>query len=517
MKKKGFLKKNKGKNMNSFLNTVKKMSNFTETENGASAHKSTLDKVYDMFAFGGAYRSRNDEDVILLFKNALEADETLALKCLFYLRDIRGGQGERRFFRVCMHWLAKNYPEIAIRNIPNFVEYGRWDDLYCLIGTTPEVQEEALSFMKKQLALDIQSVASGENVGISLLAKWMKSENASSEETKTLATITRKYMGLSHKEYRKVLSRLRTRINIVEKLMSENRWNEIEFDKIPSKAGLVYRNAFAHKDIIADKYAEFISNKNTKVNTSTLYPYEIVQKVTEKIKWRDNLNMTETEREVLNKYWEQQKDILEGKKCKMMCVIDTSGSMTGGYGVAPINVAISLGMYTAERIGEPFKNHFITFASRPQFIEIEGVDFVDKVRRIYAQNLVDNTNLKATFDLLKETLLDNSTSIEDAPDTLVVISDMEIDRGSYWGRNSMKTDMELLRDEWAAAGLKLPHLVYWNVCARNNIILDETDNDMVTYVSGCSPIIFESILKGKSGKDLMLDKLLYSGRYDNVG
>lgn len=500
--------------MNSFINSLKKETNYILTENEAVTHSSTLNAVYDLFALGGAYRNRSDEDCILLFKKAFEENETLALKCLFYLRDIRGGAGERRFFKVCMNWLAKEYPEAAFRNLDNVPEYGRWDDLYALVGT--KLENDVFDLFQSQLNKDLISLKENNNEGVSLLAKWLKSENASSFETKQLGNKTRQYFGWSHKKYRKNLSALRTRINIVEKLMSEGQWDKINFAKIPSKAGLIYRNAFAHNDLTKERYADFINNRETKVNAGTLYPYEIVNKVTREISYQ-NINLDNIERETLNKYWENQKDYLNGKPCKIMCVIDTSGSMTGGKNITPIDVAISLGMYCGERIGEPFKNYFISFSSRPQLIEIEGIDFCDKIRRIYQKNLCENTDLKAVFDMLLNMYKSGSVRIEDMPEQLVVISDMEIDKMSYWRDNSrMKTDMELLRQEWENNGLKFPKLYYWNVDARQNNILDDSENPNVTFISGCSPIIFQSVIEGKSGLQIMLDKLLYSGRYDNV-
>ena len=500
--------------MNTFMDSLIRTTNFTETENGAVAHKSTLNKVYDMFALGGAYRNRTDEDCILLFKNAIKEDETLALKCLFYLRDIRGGQGERRFFRVCFNWLAKNYPEIARRNLINIAEYGRYDDLYCVVGTP--VEKDMFALIKEQLEKDIASMNESEKAGVSLLAKWLKSENASSKETKMLGNKTRIALGLTHKAYRETLSALRTRINIVEKLMSENKFNEIEYSKIPSKAGLIYRNAFAKRD--AERYKEFINNKETKVNACANYPYEMVREVSKHLNhyyWQEDYKWTEEERNALQKYWDNQKDYLQEKPCKIMGVIDTSGSMTNCRNgkVAPIDVAISIGMYAAERVGGPFKDHFITFASQPQLIKVEGIDFVDKVKRIYDKNLVDNTNLRAAFDLIKNIALQPGVNRDDVPNTLVVVSDMEIDCGSFWrDEHIRKTEMESIRDEWKSLGLPMPHLVYWNVDARNNLILD---SDEATYVSGCSPVIFESILTGKSGWDLCYDKLM-SERYEQV-
>lgn len=136
--------------LNSMLENMKEVNNYKYTENGAIAYKSTMNKVMDLFAFGGAYRNRSDDDCILLFKEAFEEDALLALKCLFYFRDCRGGQGERRFFRVCYRWLAKNYPEIARKNLEKIPCFGRYDDIYCLFGTP--LEEDALKFIKKEIA-----------------------------------------------------------------------------------------------------------------------------------------------------------------------------------------------------------------------------------------------------------------------------------------------------------------------------------------------------------------------------
>lgn len=483
------------------MNGLIDATNFGYTENMALTHKSTLSKVYDMFALGGAYRNRTDEDCVLLFKNAYEEDRNLALKCLFYLRDIRGGQGERRFFRLCFNWLCSTYPEVALGLLNHVAEYGRWDDLLYATRNTP-VYNQALYIIKYQLALDLECKTP------SLLAKWMPSENASSYETKMVANEIREYLGFTHKQYRKLLSTLRARINVLERLMSANEWDKIEFDKIPSKAGLIYKNAFARRDIIAKKYETFAKSAETKVNAKALYPYEVVQKATGKIShWiMSNINISETDRAMIEKYWNNLPDYLNGEPCSMMCVVDTSGSMTRGRAsVAPIDVAISLGMYCAERIGGAFKNHYISFSAVPQLIEIEGVDFVDKVRRIYQTNLCQNTNIEATFDLLLKTA--KKSKIEDIPKTIVIISDMQIDSMAYgnWTEYDAATEMERIRAKWNAEGIECPRLVYWNVNASKNTILDNGPN--VSFVSGCSPVIFEQIIRGVTGYDLMLAKL----------
>ena len=498
--------------MNTFMNQLKNNTNYGYTENGAVKKVTTGSAVYDMFAMGAAYRTRSDADCILLFKNAFEEDETLALKCLFYIRDCRGGQGERRFFRVCMRWLAENHPERAAALAEYVPEYGRYDDWFKIYFGTP-VEGQVIKMMKSQLSTDMFC----KKNAVSLLAKWMPSENASSKETIRMAKEIRIAFGISAKEYRQMLSKLRAKINVLERLMSANRWDEIEFDKIPSKAGLVYKNAFARRDIIAKKYERFAKDKTTKVNASTLYPYEVVAKAMQHMGrggWYSNysLNIDEVDRAMINKYWENLPDYLDGKDCSMMCVVDTSGSMVRSDAAAPINVAISLGLYCAERIGGPFKNHYISFSARPQLIKTEGTDFVDKVYRIYRTNLCENTDLPAVFDLLLATAKRPGVKASDIPKTIVVISDMEIDsgsgsywRGNGWTKNSASTEMEKIRQRWAAAGLKMPKLVYWNVDARNNTILDAGPN--VTFVSGMSPVIFKQVLTGKTGYDLMIETI----------
>ena len=500
--------------MNTFLNGMKTATNYTLTENGAVTHKSTMDGLMDLFAMGAAYRSRTDEDVIMLFKDAFDADPVYALKCLFYIRDVRGGQGERRFFRVATKWLASYNTDAMQRNLIHVPEFGRWDDLFVFIGTPLETQ--TLNIVKHQLALDVQCKTP------SLLGKWMPSENTSSAKTRKTAAKVRAFMGMTPKQYRKTLSVLRARINVLERLMSEGRWDEIEFDKIPSKAGLKYKNAFARHDIERMKrnpevktYADFAKDTTTKVNAKDLYPYEVVDKAVHCF----HTNMDNTDRLMVNKFWDNLANYFNGKSLNALAVVDTSGSMTWSGGAAkPINVAISLGMYCAERAKGPFAGHYVSFASRPQLIEVKGVDFVDKVRRIYSANLCDNTNIEATFDMLLTTALQNGCSQSDLPENIIVISDMEFDaaRGYYSrGNNNVKTLMEGIREKWARHGYRMPKIIYWNVNARQDNIPEDIGVGDISFVSGMSPSIFDTILSGKTGYMLMMEKL-NSPRYEVI-
>jgi hypothetical protein len=508
-------------NKNKLLNAVKEATNVTRTENGAVTRKTTMSALLELFGTGATYRTRSESDCIVLFQKAFDENPVYALKCLFYLRDARGGQGERRFFRVVTKWLADNKTAAMKRNLKYVPEFGRWDDLYVFVGTA--LEKDAFDLMGEQFVLDLQCKTP------SLLAKWLKSENTSSADSRALATKTRKTFGLTPREYRKSLSVLRARINVLERLMSAGQWDKIEFDKIPSKAGLVYRNAFARHDVERMKakvevqsYADFVQDKNTKVNAKALYPYEVVAKATDYTGmnrgwyWSENGGRNDpVERAAINKYWDNLEDYINGASLDALCMIDTSGSMWGTDASAPINVAISIGLYAAERARGPFHGNYISFSSRPQLIETYGSDFVDKVKRIYSTNLCENTNIEAAFDMLLNTAIKSRCRQSDLPKTIIVVSDMQFDaqRGRYGSSNA--TLMENIAYKWQRAGYQMPELVYWNVQARGNNVIPMQAKDGITFVSGFSPVLFEQIMKGKTGYDLMMDKL-NSERYECI-
>lgn len=351
---------------------------------------------------------------------------------------------------------------------------------------------------------------------IGLIFKWLKSENTSSKESCKLGTLTRKKLGLSAKQYRKMLSWGRKKTKVLERIMSDNDWDSIDFSKIPSRAGMIYRNAFAKHDIERQKagkatYESFIKNTSTKVNAKTLYPYECVAEAVKAMHadcWycsSANVPLDDLNRLAVNKYWENLTDYFNGANFNGIAVVDTSGSMTGSQASAPINVAISLGLYCAEHNKGPFAGHYISFSSRPQWIATEGVDFCDKVDRIYRTNLCENTDIEATFDLLLKIALRPDVKKEDIPQNVIIISDMEFDAARQWKGNS-GTLMEHIADKWRTWGLKMPNLIFWNVQARQNNI-PMTVKDGITFVSGFSPVLFEQIMKGKTAIDLMLDVL----------
>jgi hypothetical protein len=307
--------------------------------------------------------------------------------------------------------------------------------------------------------------------------------------------------------------------------MSAGKWDEIAFDKIPSKAGFIYKNAFARHDIqrleaATQTYAEFVKDKTTSFNTKDLYPYEIVSQALHAYRgyrFRDP-DINDIERLTINKYWDNYLNTINEFTFNGLAVVDTSGSMIG----TPMDVAISLGIICAKKAQGPFKDHYISFSSRPQLIKVEGVDFVDTVGRIYSTNLCENTNIVATFDLLLKTAMQNHCTQEEIPENIIIISDMEFDSATrdYWSRhdvevskNNIETVLEAQSNKWATCGYKMPNLIFWNVDARHNNI--PMLGNTVSYVSGMSPSIYQSIATGKTGYELMMDKL-NAERYDRV-
>ena len=478
--------------------------NFTTTENGALTHKTTLNSVLDFFSLGGAVRTRSEDDIIDLFSKAYNEDKLLALKTLFYLRDVRNGQGERDTPRKCLTWLSNIDKDVVVKNIKNIPEFGRWDDLFALDNTASET--ELYKFISKQLKQDLKSLKNGESV--SLLAKWLPSISTSSKETRKLAKKVSSKLGLTHKEYRKTLSSLRSKIDIVETHLCEKEYSRIDYEKVPSKAGLLYRKAFSKND--ANRYVKYLNdvkNGDKKINSSTLYPHDIVSAIANS-QGNDNTS--------LELQWNSLPDYSDGKPQKVITLVDISGSMStqisNNSRIRAVDVSVALGLYFSERIQGPFKDHFITFESNSRLVKVSGniSQRIDTTFRLGSD--MGSTDLQRAFELILDSAVANNVSKEDMPDTILCISDMEFNQGT-----SGYTNHKQIKNKYAKAGYDMPRIVYWNVNARNNQSPVKKDTENTVLVSGYSPSILKTILSSKdhSPLDLMLE-VLNKDRYDLV-
>ena len=482
------------------LKYLKQEANSTVTENGALTHITTESDCLDLFATIGALRRESDSEIIDRFTRAYTENRDIAMKLLFFARDIRGGLGERRVFKVILNWLANNEPASVRKNLVHIAEYGRFDDILTLIGTPCE--KEALDVLKAQFEADNSALANGGEV--SLLAKWLPSVNASNRETIIYAKKIAKHFGLNDASYRKALVALRARIRIIENNLREKDYS-FDYSKQPSKAMYKYRKAFIRND--EERYNQFISKVNegsAKLHASTLMPYEIITPFFRK-------NVSDEERKAINATWISQEDF--GNDENTLVVIDGSGSMYSYCDPIPASVALSLGIYFAERNTGAFKNHFITFSEKPQLVEIKGEDILDKVRYCHSYNEVANTNIQKVFELILKTAIKNNLPESDLPSKIVIVSDMEFD---YCAEGASLTNFARAKKMFEDAGYKLPDVVFWNVASRNRQQPVTKNEQGVALVSGCTPRLFSMIASGTMNPYAFMLEVVESERYSRI-
>lgn len=476
-----------------FIKGIKNEVNETLTENGAVAYRTTNSDLLDLFAVIGALRKRPSQEIETKFIKAFAEDNLLAMKMLFYARNVRGGLGERRTFRILIKYMATYHAEVMRKNIALVPIFGRWDDLYEFVGTP--IEDDMFALIKEQLTADLYAFEAGKS--ISLLAKWLKSTSGVSIESAKLGKLTAKKLHYSYKEYRQILSKLRKQLNIVERNMSADEWNKIVYREVPSLAMKKYRNAFKEHDLIEFKqYIEKVKSGEEKINAKTLYPYDIMEAAGLDDNWRSSSMSLSKWDEVLEEQWKALPNYVEGEN-NILVMADTSGSMSG----RPMCTSVGLAMYFAERNKGPWHDCFLTFASKPSFIQLKGSSLAEKIRNI--PSIVDNTNIEAAFNLVLETAINNKLTQEDMPKAIVIISDMEFDSatGTYYGYSeqaSVYAKQNKLMDEIAmrfqAYGYIIPKIVYWNVDSRQDTYHAVCEQKNIAMVSGQSVSAFRTVL-----------------------
>lgn len=487
--------------MSNYLSQLKIQSNLTYTENGAKTLRSAGSSVLDLFGTIGALRHADSQDILRRFIRAYAEDHLLAMKILFYARDIRGGLGERRTFQLILLWLADNEPDVIKKNLKLIPEFGRWDDLMVLFDT--ECEAAAVQTIRDQLDKDWENLKNGESV--SLLGKWMPSINVSDPVKRRLALKLADRLNMRPAEYRKMLSKLRAAIDLTENYLREMNYSLMDYEKQPSKAMLKYRKAFLRND--GENYQEYlrkVSSGQAKMNTGTLMPYELTLKV---MKGRPSAE----ERKALDVTWNALPDYCDGRNA--IAVIDGSGSMHGGVNPRPIDVALSLGIYFAEHNTGPFHNHFITFSENPCLVEIKGADLMEKVWYCATYNEVANTNIERVFELILQTALSTHAAQRDMPETVYIISDMEFDSCT---EDADLTNFEYAEQIFKANGYQLPQLVFWNVQSRHHQMPVSMNDQGVALVSGASASIFSMVMAGCLDPYSYMLKVLNAERYQGI-
>lgn len=507
--------------------------NVSVTENGALGYKTTGKKLLD-FNFAVSSMRRWDEKTIeSRFAEVCAEDLNLAVVWLFFSRDIRGkGMGERRIFRVCLKYLAINFPEKVVKVLKLVPEYGRWDDLFdlCDDSIPKTVQDELFSIIREQFRSDVFNLRNQKS--ISLMAKWLPSINSHSKKTRANAKRIVKGLGIKDRQYQTLCSRLRGYLNVVETKMSANEWGDIVYRDVPSRANLNYNSAFLrHDEYRRRKFLEKVEKGETKVNAGALFPHDIVHKYgfgrmgsiwgAREAEVDDNLEAA----------WKALPDYVKGCGGSTLVVADGSGSMTSNVdprsGLTAIEVCNALAIYFAERASGAFKNTYITFSSSPSIVNIGNGTLLSKLRIALAHDECSNTNIEATFDLILETAIKNRMKQEDLPKNILIITDGEFDAMTgpcSWGFYNREKDFKApnnalfndIKRRFKEAGYDMPRLIFWNVASRTNTIPLKENALGVALVSGFSPAIANMVLSNKLDPWVCLLEALADKRYEPV-
>lgn len=443
----------------SYLDDLKTEANYTHTLNGAKTHGSTGDACLDFFAVAGGMRYRRPADQICLFDRAYIETPDLAMKLLFHLRDIRGGMGERKLFRTLLRHVAFAWPESAGKNAAYVAEFGRWDDLLCLLGTP--AAGAAAEVICRQLEEDEAALkrreAGEENAHISLLAKWLPSDNTSSFRTRQAAQQLISALGMDRKEYRRRVTALRARIGLTERQLTKKHPEKVNYEAVPAQAMLKYREAFRKKD--GSRFASYLEDVRSgkkKIHADVLFPYELLRPFFRTDLWTGGKIKGA---DALEQLWNH----LPGSVANVnaISVVDTSGSMYCGCGaLLPALVSQAMGLYCAERCQGVFHNHLITFESTPHLVEIHGECLRDKLAYIGCLPWGGSTNLEAVFDLILDTAVKHGARQEEMPQVLYIFSDMEFNCAM---KNADKTVYENARERFEKRGYAMPAVVFHNV------------------------------------------------------
>lgn len=448
--------------MNQLIQSFDTEANKTTTLNGMDVMKSSQSSIVDLFFSFGSNRNTPD-NVLPLFNKAANENLDLAIRIALYGRDVRGGMGEREVFRRVIKLVATSFPS-AFKNtnlINKIVEVGRWDDLFVLFGTGAE-----------KAVLD--KIATALNDGDPLASKWMPREKSSNKE---IARKIRNHMGMSSKSYRKMLSRL---TNVVEQKMSNNEWEDINYNHVPSVASARYQSAFMRHD--PDGYQKWISsleeNDGTaKVNASAIFPHDVIK------------SLSQGEERVAEQQWKSIPDfVCDG--VSFLPMIDTSDSMGVGVanGISAMDVSMGLGLYLAQRNKSDFKNRALSFSENPSWINFEGLSLKQAFVEMYQVDWGFNTDLVRAYREILKVAVDNNVAQEDMPDVLLILSDMQFDSAVRGGGID-----ENIRRDFEEAGYNVPVCLYWNLNDYGTNTPVSYDQRGVVLVSGFSPAIMESV------------------------
>lgn len=467
------------------------------TTNEALVYGSAGDNLVELHTRATEFRNAPDVVIDEAIEKAYAENPVKAVKLIFQTADVREGKGERRFFNIALNDLAKNHPEMLKEVMPLIPEYTRWDHLTRLVASSnPFISREASNIVKEQFEKDRNSDSP------SLLAKWMPSIQSKKTADRQLAIRLEKVLGLSHKDYRKALSEVRDKLNIIEKYLSCNDLDKIDMEKLTSKQQLRYSATLDRKlEARRLEYLQAVAEGRAKINASVLVPHEIVKDY----RRYDSVNPA------LELLWKALPDKVQGNGDTMV-IRDGSGSMTSRLSpssrVTMLDIATALAVYTAQKLSGPLKGKFITFSAKPEIVDLSTKQTLfDALQHCDRYDDCTNTNIEKTFDLLLNVAKDNHLKQDEIPKHLLILSDMEFDGAmsssihsdGYYDRYNNLPDKETLfatiRHKWEEAGYELPTLVFWQLNAERTIYPEIDGNTII--LSGFSTNTLDMVMRGE--------------------
>jgi hypothetical protein len=472
--------------MNKLIQTL---TNTGLTDNGAVTNKSSFSPLVDFIFLAGASRKISEADITALVARAYEFDKEKTIKLIFWAGSIRGGLGERRFFKIALKYLATalNHTDLSVElsdvitnNIANITHFSRWDVLFDLY------EDGTNTFSTRIAILDYIQKAFTEGTD-ALLFKWLPREGS-----KKYPNLRKKLTELAGgaKAYRQTLS---AKSRVVETEMSANKWDVIKYEHVPSKAMNNYSKAFRKHS--PERFAEYLGDVTKgvkKINSSVLFPSDLVKAV-----WNRDAATADAQ-------WKSLPDYLKGKASSTLVVCDVSGSMEG----EPMNVSVGLGIYLSERITGDFKNLVCTFSNNPAFFTIPEGTLKEKVIALKNANWSMSTNFAKVFELVLSRAKSNNITEEDMPKNILVISDMEFNAA-----DDNRTNFEYVQDIYKASGYAMPKLVFWNVNGRVGNTPATINDKGVQLISGFSPSIMKYVLEAESNPEALVESIVNDEAY----
>lgn len=424
----------------------------------------------------------------------------------FQTRDPRGGKGERTIGRQMFQWLFKNYPDKFQKVYQLIPEYGRWDDLITLFEdkSNEKIQIDILKFFAYQLRKDRENMLKGSP--ISICAKWAPSEGDSDDKKYKIVDLLCTELNITKKEYRKqYLSPLRAYLKVVETFMCSNRWDEIEYSKVPSCAMKKLKKAFEkHSPELFADWKNRLSKGEVKVNAKVLHPHELVREIRTK----------GSADEVAEAQWKVLEDEIEnlGVLEDAVVVVDTSGSMESPN-YLPLDIAVAMGLIISKFVKGPFQHNVITFNTTPQFVKICNGTLYERFTQIRNIPWGGSTNLQSTFELILNRAKQYNLKDEDLPKRLFIISDMQFNSIDY----GQLTNFQAIDKMYKDSGYTRPQIVFWNVNGQSTDFPVSADDNGTCLVSGASPVILDAIIRTKNFNSYdVLRTALDSERYKQI-